>query len=129
MNIDTDFIPEPTTTSTTSTTESLTTATSSTTISVILPSEMIPTTTMAEITSMKPDPSWPPGVKREQIIKGLSEIEKDIFIISLSGLVLILMLLLVVICIKWRKSKGQRYEIHNMSAGSSMSIFNSSKID
>ena len=127
MNIDKDFIPEPTTTSTTSTTE--TTTTSTTTISVILPSEMIPTTTMAEITSMKPDPSWPPGVKREQIIKGLSEIEKDIFIISLSGLVLILMLLLVVICIKWRKSRGQRYEIHNMSAGSSMSIFNSSKID
>ena len=127
MNIDTDFIPEPTTTSTTSTTE--TTTTSSATISVILPSEMIPTTTMAEITSMKPDPSWPPGVKREQIIKGLSEIEKDIFIISLSGLVLILMLLLVVICIKWRKSRGHRYEIQNMSAGSSMSIFNSSKID
>ena len=124
MNLGTEFIPEPTTTSTTSTTESLTTTTS-----IMLPSEMIPTTKMVEITSVKPDLSWPPVVNREKFIEGLSELEKDIFIISLSGLVLILMLLLVVICIKWRKSKGQRYEIHNMSAGSSMSIFNASKID
>ena len=127
MNLGTEFIPEPTTTSTTSTTE--TTTTSTTAISVILTSEMIPTTTMNDLTTIEQDSSYPPGVKRENFIKGLSEIEKDIFIISLSGLVLILMLLLVVICIKWRKSKGQRYEIHNMSAGSSMSIFNSSKID
>ena len=127
MNLGTEFIPEPSTTSTTSTTE--TTTTSTTAISVILPSEMIPTTTMNDLTTIEQDSSYPPGVKREHLIKGLSDIEKDIFIISLSGLVLILMILLVVICIKWRKSRGHRYEIQNMSAGSSMSIFNSSKID
>ena len=128
MNIGNEFIPVETSTTQTSTTTTSTTATTTTTTSIMLPSEMIPTT-MAEITSVKPDSSYPPGVKRENLIKGLSEIEKDIFIISLSGLVLILMILLVVICIKWRKSRGHRYEIQNMSAGSSMSIFNSSKID
>ena len=95
----------------------------------MLPSEMIPTTTMTETTTAKPDSSWPPGVNREKIIEGLSELEKDIFIISLSALVLILLALLVITCIKWRKSKGQRYEIQNLSAGSSMCIFNASKID
>ena len=124
MNIDTDFIPETTTTSTTSTTTTSTTATTTT-----MPLEIIQTPIMVDITTIEQDYEYPPGVKREYIIKGLSELEKDIFIISLSGLVLILVLLLVVICIKWRKSKGQRYEIHNMSAGSSMSIFNASKID
>ena len=124
MNINTEFIPETTSTSATSTTVISTTSTS-----VILPSAMIPTTTMTETTSVKPDSSWPPGVNREKIIEGLSEIEKDIFLISLSSLVLILLALLVITCIKWRKSKGQKYEIQNMSAGSSMSIFNASKID
>ena len=84
--------------------------------------------TSISTTEAKSD-GFPPGQKREKIIEGLTELEKDIFIISLSGLVLILTILLVVICLKWRKSKVQTYEFHNMSAGSSMSVFNSSKID
>ena len=123
MNINTEFIPE-TTTSATSTTVISTTSTS-----IMLPSAMIPTTTMTETKSVKSDSSWAPGFKREKIIEGLSELEKDIFLISLSSLVLILLALLVITCIKWRKSKGQRYEVQNMSAGSSMCIFNASKID
>ena len=125
MNINTDFIPvETSTTSSTSTTTPFTTATTTT-----MPWEYIQTPIMADITTTGQDYEYPPGVKRENIIKGLSELEKDIFIISLSGLVLILTILLVVICLKWRKSKVQTYEFHNMSAGSSMSVFNSSKID
>ena len=124
MNIEPDFIPETTTTSTTHTT-----TTSTTTTLLILLSEMVPITTMADITTTEQDISWPPGVNREKLIEGLSELEKDIFLISLSCLVLILLALLVITCIKWRKSKGQKYEIQNMSAGSSMCIFNASKID
>ena len=124
MNINTEFIPETTSTSTTHTT-----TTSTTTTTFILPSEIVPTTTIVDITTTEQDSSWPPGVNREKLIEGLSELEKDIFLISLSCLVLILLALLVITCIKWRKSKGQRYEIQNMSAGSSMCIFNASKID
>ena len=124
MNINTEFIPETTITSTTHTAEISTISTS-----IMLPSEMVLTTTMADITTTEQDSSWPPGVNREKLIEGLSELEKDIFLISLSCLVLILLALLVITCIKWRKSKGQRYEIQNMSAGSSMCIFNASKID
>ena len=123
MNINTEFIPETTTFTT------HTTITSTTTTTLILPTEMIPSTTMTETTSVKPDSSWPRGVNREKLIEGLSELEKDIFIISLSCLVLILLALLVVICLKWRKSRGRTYEIQNMSAGRSMTIFNSSKLD
>ena len=123
MNINSDFIPE-TTTSTTHTT-----TTSTTTTTIMLPSEIISTTTMADLTTTEQDSSWPPGVNREKFIEGLSELEKDIFIISLSCLVLVLMVILIITCIKWRKSRGQRYEIQNMSAGSSMCIFNASKID
>ena len=87
-------------------------------------------TSMAQTdTTEENSDDFPPGVNREFLIEGLTEIQKDIFIISLSGLVLILMLLLVVICLKWRKSRGRTYEIPNMSAGSSMTIFNSSKMD
>ena len=120
MNIQTDFIPETSRTSTTVT--STTTTTTSTSW------EIIPTSTVSDIFTTEVS-EYPPGIEREIIIKGLSEIEKDIFIISLSGMVLILMILLVVICLKWRKSRGRTYEIQNMSAGSSMTIFNSSKLD
>ena len=118
MNIQTDFIPETSTTSTT------VTSTTTTTTSW----KIIPTSTVSDIFTTEVS-EYPPGVEREIIIKGLSELEKDIFIISLSGMVLILMIILVVICVKWRKSRGRTYEIQNMSAGSSMTIFNASKID
>ena len=121
MNINNDFIPETSTTSTTQCSSTVTTTTSRW--------EIIPTSTMVDITTTEQVSEYPPGVKRENLIKGLSELEKDIFIISLSGLVLILMLLLMVTCIKWRKSKTQRNDFQNLSAGSSMCIFNASKID
>ena len=124
MNIDPDFIPE-----TTSTTTS-TTTTSTTTTTITIPSEMIPTTTMTVITTTEQDSSYPPGVKREYLIDGLSEFEKDIFIISLSGLVLVLMVILVVVCIKWKRSRPQNScDFHNLSAGTSLTIFDSSKVD
>ena len=122
MNIDNDFIPE-TTTFTTSTT-----TTSTTTTTIIIPSEMIPSTEMADTTQQ--DSTYPPGIKREHLIEGLSEIEKDIFIISLSGLVLVLMVLLVVICIKWKRSRPQNAcNFQNLSAGTSLTIFDTSKVD
>ena len=74
--------------------------------------------------------NYPPGQKRELIIQGLSELEKDIFIISLSALCLVLVILLWTICMKWRKSKRERiHEFQTLSAGSSVSVFNSSKMD
>ena len=122
MNIDNDFIPE-TTTFTTSTT-----TTSTTTTKIQIPSEMIPSTEMADTTQQ--DSTYPPGIKREHLIEGLSEIEKDIFIISLSGLVLVLMVLLVVICIKWKRSRPQNAcDFQHLSAGTSLTIFDTSKVD
>ena len=124
MNIDTDFIPE-TTTFTTSTT-----TTSTTTTKIMIPSELIPSTTMVDSTTTQRDSSYPPGVNRENLIAGLSEIEKDILILSLSGLVLVLMVILVVICIKWKRSRPQNTcDFHNLSAGTSLTIFDSSKVD
>ena len=124
MNIDTDFIPE-TTTFTTSTT-----TTSTTTTTIQIPSEIIPSTTMVDSTTTQRDSSYPPGVKRENLIDGLSEIEKDILILSLSGLVLVLMVLLVVICIKWKRSRPQNAcDFQHLSAGTSLTIFDSSKVD
>lgn len=121
MNIQTDIIPM----------ETSTTQTSTSTITMsTLTSLMETVTSMAQTDTTEENfDDFPPAVNREFLIEGLSEIQKDIFIISLSGLVLILMILLVVICLKWRKSRGRTYEIQNMSAGSSMTIFNSSKID
>ena len=124
MNIDTDFIPE-TTTFTTSTT-----TTSTTTTTIQIRSEMIPTTTMYDSTTIEQDSSYPPGVKREYLIEGLSEIEKDIFIISLSGLVLVLIVVLVVVCIKWKRSRPQNAcNFQTLSAGTSLTIFDTSKVD
>ena len=124
MNIDTDFIPE-TTTFTTSTT-----TTSTTTTTLMIPSEIIPSTTMVDSTTTQRDSSYPPEVNRENLIAGLSEIEKDILILSLSGLVLVLMVILVVICIKWKRSRPQNTcDFHNLSAGTSLTIFDSSKVD
>ena len=124
MNIDTDFIPE-TTTFTTSTT-----TTSTTTTTIQIPSEIIPSTSMVDTTTTQRDSSYPPGVKRENLIDGLSEIEKDILILSLSGLVLVLMVLLVVICIKWKRSRPQNAcDFQHLSAGTSLTIFDSSKVD
>ena len=48
---------------------------------------------MVDSTTTQRDLSYPPGVKRENLIAGLSEIEKDILILSLSGLVLVLMVI------------------------------------
>ena len=73
---------------------------------------------------------FPAGQKRENIIKGLSELEKDICLISVSALCLVLVALLWTICLKWRKSKRQRLrEFHTLAEGSSQSLFNSSKMD
>ena len=124
MNIDTDFIPE-TTTFTTSTT-----TTSTTTTTIIIPSEMIPSTEMADATTTQRDSTYPPGIKREHLIEGLSEIEKDMLILSLSGLILVLMVLLVVICIKWKRSRPQNAcDFQHLSAGTSLTIFDTSKVD
>ena len=124
MNIDIDFIPE-TTIITTSTT-----TTSTTTTTIIIPSEIIPSTPIVDTTTTQRDSSYPPGVKRENLIDGLSEIEKDILILSLSGLILVLMVLLVVICIKWKRSRPQNAcDFQHLSAGTSLTIFDSSKVD
>ena len=124
MNIDPDFIPE-TTTSTTHTT-----TTSTTTTTLMVPSKMIPTITTTDVITTGQDLSYPPGVKREYLIDGLSEIEKDIFIISLTGLVLVLLVILVVVCFKWKRSRTQNScDFHNLSAGTSLTIFDSSKVD
>ena len=124
MNIDTDFIPETSTTSTTSTTTTSTTATT-----ITIPTKIIPTT-ICDSTTAQQDLSYPPGVKREYLIDGLSELEKDILILSLSGLVLVLFVGLVVLCIKWKRSRPQTgCDFHNLSAGTSLTIFDSSKVD
>ena len=124
MNIDTDFIPE-TTTFTTSTT-----TTSTTTTTIQIPSEIIPSTSIADTTATQQDSTYPPGIKREYLIDELSELEKDILILSLLGLVLVLIVLLVIICIKWKRSRPQNgCDFNNMSAGTSLTIFDSSKVD
>ena len=119
MNINTEFVPVETSTTTTTTTQLITSEMAT------KASEM----TLASTTKTKSD-GFPPGQKREKIIEGLSELEKDIFIISLSALCLVLVALLWTICLKWRKSKKQQiHQFQTLSAGSSQTIFNSSKMD
>ena len=120
MNINTEFIPvETTTTSTTMTT--MTSSRINTEVPVVITTEKL---------STEGPKDYPPGRKREILIQGLSELEKDIFIISLSALCLVLVVLLWTICMKWRKSKRERiHEFQTLSAGSSVSVFNSSKMD
>ena len=102
----------------------MTTMTSSTSKITAVPAVI----TTEKITKLPDD--YPPGQKREKFIQGLSELEKDIFIISLSALCLVLVILLWTICVKWRKSKRERIqEFQALSAGSSVSVFNSSKMD
>ena len=120
MNINTEFIPTETTTTTVTMT--------STTFKTKKITEL-PVVITTEKTSKVPE-NYPPGQKREILIQGLSEIEKDIFIISLLALCLVLIILLWTICLKWRKSKRERIaEFQTLSAGSSVSVFNSSKMD
>ena len=120
MNINTDFIPVETSTTTTTMTSTTSTAEKITSVITVLTTE--------KTTALSDD--YPPGQKREKIIAGLSELEKDIFIISLSALCLVLVVLLWTICLKWRKSKQEKiHEFQTLSAGSSVSVFNSSKMD
>ena len=119
MNINTEFIPVETSTTSTTMTSMTSRTKKITAVPVVITTEKV-----NEI----PD-DYPPGQKREKIIEGLSEIEKDIFIISLSALCLVLLALLWMICLKWRKSKRERIaEFQTLSAGSSVSVFNSSKM-
>ena len=119
MNIDTDFIPVVSTTLTTSSTKLLTS------------SSETKLTETTEVTSISTESNeYPPGQKRETLIQGISDMEKDILIISLSGLCLLSMVLLAIIWCKWRKAKNQRiHEFRTLEAGSSVSLFNSSKMD
>ena len=85
---------------------------------------------MVDTTATQQDLTYPPGIKREYLIDELSELEKDILILSLSGLILVLMVLLVVICIKWKRSRPQNAcDFQHLSAGTSLTIFDSSKVD
>ena len=120
MNINTDFIPTETTTTTTTVTSMMSKTKKITEIPTVITTEKI-----------TEEPSYyPPGQKREILIQGLSELQKDIFIISLSALCLVLVILVWTICLKWRKSKRERiHEFQTLSAGSSVSVFNSSKMD
>ena len=120
MNINTDFIPVETST-TTMTSTSLSTTSEMATKTSSMTSVLTTETNSNE---------FPAGQRREKIIEGLSELEKDIFLISLSALCLVLMALLWTICLKWRKSKRQRLrEFNTLAEGSSQSLFNSSKMD
>ena len=120
MNFNTEFIPVETSTTTTKTTTQLITA------------EMVTKTSpmTSVLTTGTKSGEFPPGQKREKLIEGLSELEKDIFLISISALCLVLIVLLWMICLKWRKSKRQQiHQFQTLSAGSSQTIFNSSKMD
>ena len=117
MDINNEFIPVETSTTT------KTSITSTT-------SRSITTSVTLEGTSAATSDDYPAGKKREKIITGLTEIEKDILILSISALCLVLIALLWTICIKWRKSKRQRIrEFQTLAEGSSQSLFNSSKMD
>ena len=118
MNLNTEFVPVETSTTATTTTSQL--------ITSEMVTKTLPMTSV--LTTETKSGEFPPGQKREKLIEGLSELEKDIFLISISALCLVLIVLLWMICLKWRKSKRQ--QIHQfLSAGSSQTIFNSSKMD
>ena len=68
--------------------------------------------------------------KAERIIVGVSEFKKDIILLCMAGFCLLLGIIILVICMKWRHYKKQnQIQFNLMKSGSSQSVFNTSKIE